>query len=63
MNQDQVLTLQLTLAETNQVLLALGEQPFNKVFPLIGKIKEQADPQVRSVPPAPVEAANGSAAA
>lgn len=42
------LHLQLTLEETNQVLAALGEQPYSRVYLLIQKIREQAAPQLEA---------------
>ena len=50
MNPDQVINLQLTIAETNAVINGLAQLPFNQVVNLIAKIKEQADPQVTTVP-------------
>ena len=38
--------LTLTLDEVNGVLGALGDKPFAQVVDLIGKIREQALPQV-----------------
>lgn len=38
--------LNLTIEEANQILDALGAQPFNKVFQLIGKIQQQAGEQL-----------------
>ena len=38
--------LVLTLDETNVVLSALGDKPFIQVAELIGKVREQAQPQV-----------------
>ena len=41
------ITLKLDINEVNFVLQVLGELPTKSgVWPLIGKIKEQADPQV-----------------
>lgn len=40
---------QLTLAEANMVLAALGKQPFNDVAGLIGNIRQQAEPQLGRV--------------
>lgn len=44
------LHFQLNLQEVNQVLHALGEQPYAQVHKLIDKIRAQADPQLQ--PPA-----------
>ncbi|RMG19602.1 MAG: hypothetical protein D6730_21250 [Bacteroidetes bacterium] len=41
------LTLTLSIEEINLVLDALGQQPFNKVFQLIGKIQQQASGQLQ----------------
>lgn len=40
---------ELTLDEANQVLAALGKGPFEQVAGLIGKIREQAQPQLERV--------------
>lgn len=48
------ITLTLTLDETNLILKALGEQPFNSVYELIGKIQHQATEQLQDTDsPAP----------
>lgn len=39
------ITLTLTLEETNQILLALGQRPFVEVAALIQKVQSQATPQ------------------
>ncbi len=46
----QKIKLELELAELNQVLDALGRQPYASVYMLIEKLHAQAKPQV--VPPA-----------
>jgi hypothetical protein len=46
MNQDQPITLQLTTDEINLILESLGQQPFVKVYALIGKIQNQAAAQL-----------------
>lgn len=51
---------ELTLDEANLVLAALGKQPFEVVAPLIGKIKQQAEPQLPRVQ-AELEAAKKAA--
>lgn len=38
--------LQLTVEEVNQILAALGDQPYAKVYQLIQKIHQQAQTQV-----------------
>jgi hypothetical protein len=40
------INLQLTIDEVNQILEALGAQPFAKVFLLIGKIQAAAASQL-----------------
>ena len=40
---------ELTLDEANLVLAALGKAPFDQVANLIGKLKEQAQPQLERV--------------
>ncbi|HAS46055.1 MAG TPA: hypothetical protein DCS93_36570 [Microscillaceae bacterium] len=42
----QNIKLEITLEEANLLLEALGEMPFKKVFGLVGKIQNQAAPQV-----------------
>lgn len=42
-------TFELTLDEANLVLAALGKAPFEQVAGLIGKLKEQAQPQLERV--------------
>ena len=38
--------LRLTVDEVNLVLEALGQMPFARVYPLVGKLQEQAGRQV-----------------
>jgi len=45
-----MIKLDLTVEEVNFLLQALGELPYKAVFPLVEKIKTQAQPQVQ--PPA-----------
>lgn len=40
---------ELTLDEANLILAALGKAPFEQVAGLIGKMKEQAQPQLERV--------------
>ena len=42
------LKFKLTLEEVNQILEALGTQPYNRVFQLINKLHIQADEQMKS---------------
>jgi hypothetical protein len=44
----QELQLQLTLAEVNQILDALGEKPYKQVYQLIIKINRQAENQLQN---------------
>lgn len=46
MTQEKPITLQLTTDEINQILESLGQQPFVKVYTLIGKIQSQAAEQL-----------------
>ena len=49
------ITLKLTVEEVNGILAVLGDLPTKSgAYPLVMKIKEQADPQV----PTPPEAQN-----
>lgn len=45
-------TLTLSIQEVNQLLSALGQMPFVQVVDLIGKVKQQAESQVRAQPAA-----------
>lgn len=38
--------LKLSVDEVNQILAALGDQPFSKVYALINKIQQQASSQM-----------------
>ncbi len=44
----QEIQLQLTVAEVNQILEALGNQAYKEVFQLIGKIQAQASAQLNA---------------
>jgi hypothetical protein len=46
MNGVTMLNFELTLDEANLVLAALGKAPFDQVAGLIGKMREQAQPQL-----------------
>jgi len=48
----QEIKLVLTLDEINQILSALGSQPYKDVFQLVTKLQQQAQAQVESPPPA-----------
>ena len=43
--------LQLTLAEVNQILDALGQKAYKEVYQLIGKIQQQAEGQLQDHQP------------
>lgn len=45
----QEIKLVLTLAEINQILAALGSQPYKDVFTLVGKIQQQAQTQLETL--------------
>jgi hypothetical protein len=48
--------LELSIDEVNMILRTLGKHPFEEVVALVGKIKEQGDPQVLAMAPeAPAE--------
>ena len=42
----QEITLKITVDEANLLLEALGDMPFKRVYPLIGKIQSQAAEQL-----------------
>lgn len=42
----KVVRLELTLQETNQILEALGQMPFARVYQLVNKIQQQASEQI-----------------
>lgn len=42
-----VIEIKLTLEEVNYILGVLSEKPFKEVFPLIGKIQEQGNQQIK----------------
>lgn len=51
MNEEQMITLNLTINEVNAILTSLGQLPYTQVFQLIGKVKDQAVEQLQ--PPVP----------
>lgn len=51
MHNSQNIRLVLTLAETNQILNALGSLPFREVYQLVNKIQTQAEMQLHELPP------------
>ena len=44
-----MIKLELTVEETNTILRVLGKHPFEEVVSLIGKIKQQGEPQVAAM--------------
>lgn len=47
---EQIIKLELTVAEVNAILASLGKHPFDQIASLISKIKQQGDSQI--TPPA-----------
>ena len=47
----QEIKLVLTLDEINQILAALGSQPYKDVFQLVNKLQQQAQAQLESQQP------------
>ncbi len=47
MNNDQTISLSLTIPEANIVMAGLGKLPFEAVFEVIGKIRQQAEHQIQ----------------
>lgn len=45
-DESKTVGLSLSLAEINQILEALGNQPYVRVFQLIGKIQQQVEGQL-----------------
>jgi len=41
-----MIKLELTLEEVNMILRVLGRHPFDEVVTLVGKIRDQGQPQV-----------------
>jgi hypothetical protein len=52
---------ELTIDESNQILGALGDQPYAKVADLIVKIRNQAMAQINAANTAPATAEEGAA--
>jgi len=44
-----MIKLELSIEEVNTVLRVLGKHPFEEVVTLIGKIKQQGDPQAQAM--------------
>jgi|GEM_PF-551527 hypothetical protein len=47
MDETSEIEIKLTLGEINQILDALGSQPYRQVYQLIGKIQVQAESQLQ----------------
>jgi hypothetical protein len=45
----QEIKLELTIDEVNTILRSLGQHPFEQIAALIGKIREQGEPQVQAL--------------
>jgi hypothetical protein len=43
---EQIIKLELTVAEVNAILASLGKHPFDQIASLISKIKQQGDSQI-----------------
>ena len=43
---DNIIKLELTQNEVNQILFALSKMPYKNVFELIGKIQKQGNEQI-----------------
>lgn len=56
-----MLKFELTLDEANLVLAALAKAPFEQVAGLIGKLREQAQPQLPALEAAAAAAAQADA--
>ena len=56
----QEIKFTVTIEEARTILLALGNQPFNQVFGLIGKLKEQAEEQIGGNGQEPTEKTNST---
>jgi len=55
--------LELSIDEVNTVLRVLGKHPFEEVVSLVGKIKQQGDPQAEALAKEAEEAAKTAAPA
>lgn len=59
-NDSKTVEVSLNVAEINQILEALGNQPYVRVFQLIGKITQQVEGQLS--PRSQAQASNGAPA-
>jgi len=48
-DQQQTVKLELTVAEVNTILAAIGKQPYIEVFQLINKIQTQGGNQIGAI--------------
>ena len=53
MTQPQLIQINVTLPETNQILDALGALPFRDVYQLVNKVQQQAEAQLQPSSPTP----------
>ena len=51
MNESPEIFIQLTLAEINQILDALGGLPYRQVYQLVAKIQRQGEAQLQQPEP------------
>jgi hypothetical protein len=56
-----IIKLELSIEEVNTVLRVLGKHPFEEVVTLIGKIKQQGDPQAQALAEATPAATDATA--
>lgn len=47
--EENVLTIELTVAEVNVILRSLGKHPFEEIAALIQKIKQQGEVQLAEI--------------
>lgn len=45
---DNIIKLELTQNEVNQILFTLSDKPYKEVFELIGKIQKQGNEQIET---------------
>lgn len=44
--ENKMVNLEVSVEEANYILFALSKMPFDQVFNLIGKVKDQAEKQI-----------------
>jgi hypothetical protein len=59
---DSKIHLELSVADVNLILEALGEQPFKSVFGLVGRLQNQARHQLQTTPDEASEPADAAEA-